>query len=106
MELNTYQREAGKTAVYPDIGANLEYTLISLAGEVGSLCNKFKKKLRGDVNPPSFQALADELGDVLWYVQQTATELGYDLTVIAAMNLKKLADRKERDVIKGTGSNR
>lgn len=47
-----------------------------------------------------------ELGDILWYVAETATQLGYNLSEIAIDNVERLASRKERGVLKGSGSDR
>jgi len=47
-----------------------------------------------------------ELGDVLWYVAQLATELGLDLEDVATANLEKLASRAARNVISGSGDRR
>jgi NTP pyrophosphatase (non-canonical NTP hydrolase) len=52
------------------------------------------------------QALRLELGDVLWYVAQLATELELDLADIATANLEKLASRAARDVLGGDGDDR
>ena len=50
--------------------------------------------------------MAKELGDVLWYVAQIATELGTDLETVARVNIMKLGDRKERGVLGGSGDDR
>ena len=47
-----------------------------------------------------------ELGDVLWYLTQVATEFDLDLDELARRNLEKLFSRKERGVIRGDGDNR
>jgi NTP pyrophosphatase (non-canonical NTP hydrolase) len=47
-----------------------------------------------------------ELGDVLWYVAQLASELGFSLDEIAQANLDKLASRAARNVIAGSGDHR
>jgi NTP pyrophosphatase (non-canonical NTP hydrolase) len=47
-----------------------------------------------------------ELGDVLWYLAQLATELDLDLAEIAEANLAKLASRAARNVIAGSGDRR
>ena len=50
--------------------------------------------------------IIDELGDVLWYVAAIATELNTSLETIAYLNIDKLFDRKERNVISGEGDTR
>ena len=46
----------------------------ALAGEVGELCNLIKKRRRGDDIPPAM--LADEIADVLIYLDLLAARLG------------------------------
>jgi NTP pyrophosphatase (non-canonical NTP hydrolase) len=50
--------------------------------------------------------MGKELGDVLWYVAQVATELGLDLDAIAEGNIEKLLSRQRRGVLSGSGDNR
>jgi NTP pyrophosphatase (non-canonical NTP hydrolase) len=72
-------------------------------------CNKYKKILRdkgGEADVNDIDQLAKELGDVLWYVAQIATELGTDLETVARVNIMKLGDRKERGVLGGSGDDR
>ena len=45
-------------------------------------------------------------GDVLWYVAQLASELGYDLNEVADANLQKLSSRAARGRIGGSGDQR
>jgi len=47
-----------------------------------------------------------ELGDVLWYLAQLATELGLNLEEVAKKNLEKIYSRKKRGKIKGSGDKR
>jgi NTP pyrophosphatase (non-canonical NTP hydrolase) len=47
-----------------------------------------------------------ELGDVLWFVSEMAYVLGLELEDIAQGNLQKLADRQQRNVLKGDGDER
>ncbi len=105
MKMTEYQRKARKTAVYPkDSWKGLYYVAMGLAGEAGEVANKIKKHIRDGVL--DFDKVADELGDVLWYVSQMASELGYDLGTIAEGNIDKLYSRLERGVVQGEGDNR
>lgn len=106
MNLNEYQSAAMTTAKYPK-DKGLDYTILGLCGEAGELANLRKKHIRKPCTYPlAIQAgldeeterrtaLADELGDVLWYAAAVAHELGFDLETVARMNLEKLRGRAE-----------
>ena len=49
------------------------------------------------------EAMAYELGDVLWYLANAANDLGYTLSEIGEMNLEKLTDRSRRNRLRGSG---
>ncbi|MCF8134904.1 MAG: nucleoside triphosphate pyrophosphohydrolase family protein [Synechococcus lacustris] len=109
MELNSYQLLARRTALYPQRGNNILYPTLGLCGEAGEVADKVKKVLRdgaGEFNSEQKQAIAMELGDVLWYVSQLADELGFGLEAIAEANLEKLQSRAARNVISGSGDQR
>ena len=109
MDFNEYQRRARTTAVYPDIGNNLWYPALGLAGEAGEVADKIKKIYRddnGQVSADKMSALCAELGDTLWYISNIASELGLDLDTVARGNIAKLADRATRDKLHGSGDNR
>jgi NTP pyrophosphatase (non-canonical NTP hydrolase) len=106
VKLSDYQRRSRATAVYPDAGANLTYPALGLCGEAGEAAEKVKKAIRDDggvLTDERRDALAAELGDVLWYVAQLATEARLDLDEIAESNLDKLLSRRERAVLHGSG---
>lgn len=108
-QLDRYQEEAWETAIYPDKGNNLYYPALGLVGEAGEVCNKIKKVMRdqdGKATPEQKNEIAKELGDVMWYLATLATELDSHLGCIAESNLKKLEDRQNRGVLKGSGDNR
>jgi len=109
MDLSDYQARARATAVYPGVGENLVYPALGLCGEAGEVAEKVKKTIRDDggvLTAERRTALAAELGDVLWYVAQVATEAGLDLDEIADGNLDKLRSRRERAVLQGSGDDR
>ena len=109
MQLSDYQRRSRVTAVYPGAGDNLTYPALGLCGEAGECAEKVKKAIRDDGGVLSDErraALAAELGDVLWYVAQLATEAGLDLEELAEANLEKLASRQRRSVLHGSGDTR
>ena len=108
MDLSEYQRQSRRTAEYPR-EAWLTYPALGLAGEAGEVAEHAKKTIRDDEGKVSEErraAMSKELGDVLWYVAQLATELGLDLDEIAGKNLEKLFSRQERGVLSGSGDDR
>ena len=111
LSLDSYQSCAATTAIYPGRGTfqGLTYCALKLSGEAGEVAEKVGKAIRDDggvVSPDRRASLAKELGDVLWYVAGSAGELGYSLSEIALANLDKLASRKSRGVLGGSGDDR
>ncbi|MEB3235413.1 MAG: nucleoside triphosphate pyrophosphohydrolase family protein [Cyanobacteriota bacterium] len=109
MDLQTYQSRSRQTARYPQAGANPIYPTLGLCGEAGEVADKVKKVIRdrgGQFDAAVQEDLKLELGDVLWYVAQLATELGLSLEDVAVANLDKLASRAARNVIGGSGDRR
>jgi NTP pyrophosphatase (non-canonical NTP hydrolase) len=106
VRFSDYQHRSRATAVYPDAGANLTYPALGLCGEAGEAAEKVEKTIRDDggvLTDERRAGLAAELGDVLWYVAQLATEAGLDLDTIAEQNLDKLLSRRRRAVLQGSG---
>lgn len=109
MRFSEYQARSRATAVYPDAGSNIVYPALGLCGEAGETAEKVKKAIRDDggtLTEERREAIAAELGDVLWYAAQLATEAGLDLEEVAEANLAKLASRRERAVLHGSGDDR
>ena len=112
MKLSDYQDEAIKTAKWTNSQIALDpiaYCALKLAGEAGEVAEKIKKMVRddgGELSDERRAALSKELGDVLWYVAQIATEAGLELDVIAEENIAKLMSRRERGVLSGSGDER
>jgi NTP pyrophosphatase (non-canonical NTP hydrolase) len=109
MLLSDYQARSRATAVYPQAGENLLYPTLGLCGEAGEVAEKIKKMIRDDGGVLSGErrdALSKELGDVLWYLAQLATEADLDLDEIAEANIAKLLSRRDRNVLQGSGDDR
>lgn len=113
MYMNDYQTAARKTAM----GNSLDHFVLGLTEEAGEVAGVMKRFHRGDekyrgitfpntISNFAKDKLADEAGDVLWYIAMIADELGITLEELAQRNIKKLADRKARNVITGSGDNR
>ena len=93
MNMNDYQLSAMRTAN----GMDKRYPMIlngvlGLNGESGECADIVKKHLfQGHELDENH--LAEELGDMLWYIAVTAFSIGYDLDEIAQMNVDKLYKR-------------
>ena len=109
MDFNQYQKDSRKTALYPAIGHPVIYPTLGLVNEAGEVAGKIKKVFRdkdGEINGETKSALKAELGDVLWYLSQLATELNLTLDEVAEYNIDKLYGRLERGTIRGDGDER
>jgi NTP pyrophosphatase (non-canonical NTP hydrolase) len=109
--LNDYQEKAWSYAL--PTAKESSYLFPGIAAEVGELCGVQAKYVRD--NPTSVdmfswenrqEALKKELGDILWFVAGIASNYYWKLEDIAQMNINKLEDRKQRNVIQGSGDNR
>lgn len=108
LSLNDYQDGAISTAVYADKWKVI-YPALKLTGEAGEVSEKIGKNIRdgdGTYSDEFKKELAKELGDVLWYIAALSRDLGYTLEDIGQMNLDKLASRKARGTLSGSGDNR
>jgi len=124
VNMNDYQDETPKTAApYHEAvtvimsGDNVivedflavAYCAGKLNGEAGEVAEEVFKALRDDggkFTEERLRTLRKELGDVLWYVSQLHNELGLRMERTMELNLIKLQSRKERDQLRGSGSDR
>jgi len=109
MDFKDYQKKARKTAIYPNVGKNFVYPALGLGGETGEVLEKIKKIIRdnnGKITPKIKEDLKKEMGDVLWYLSNLASEIGLSLDEVAEENIRKLYSRKERGEIHGSGDDR
>lgn len=111
MDFNEYQQKTGETAIYPGKGEalGLTYAALGIGDEAGEVQGKVKKMWRDDngvMTEERRQALKLELGDVMWYISQCATELGFSLGEIAETNIQKLLNRRAKGTLQGDGDDR
>lgn len=66
--------------------------VLGLNGEAGELADLVKKH-RFQGHKQDIEHIAKELGDICWYIAETATAIGYDLETIMKMNIDKLRQR-------------
>ena len=93
MTLNEYQELALRTSRNELTSKeHLMNGCLGLAGEAGECCDLLKKHQFQDGREIR-EKLLDELGDVLWYVSETATALGIWMDDIALHNIEKLKKR-------------
>ena len=108
VDFSEYQHFSRRTAAYPR-ESWLTYPALGLAGEAGEVAEHVKKAIRdhdGVIDADRRVAISKELGDVLWYVTQLASELGLELETIARENLEKLFSRQRRGMLSGSGDDR
>lgn len=117
LTLNEYQRLAMTTCM--DSCDNHAYMLTGFIGEVGELFGKIAKHIRKDkmliydnelmslgLSERELHDLKSEVGDCQWFIAGFCKVMGWTLEEVARENLSKLASRKERGVIDGSGDNR
>ena len=93
MTINDYQKLA-MTTLNPELSERdvLINGVMGLCGESGEAIDLVKKWL-AQGHELDKEKLAKELGDICWYLAETATAIGYDLEDIMAANIEKLKKR-------------
>lgn len=92
LSFNEYQKHAYNLISEEGKKDMITNGVLGLAGESGECCDIVKKyKYQG--HELDEEHLKDELGDVLWYVAETASGLGITLEEVAQYNLDKLHKR-------------
>ena len=106
LTFNNYQKSARETAIYKD---GIFYPVLGLCGESGEVADKIKKIYRdnnGIISEDNKEQLVKEMGDVLWYLANMATDLNMTLEDVARKNLEKIQIRQQKNLIHGEGDNR
>lgn len=100
-KFNDYQEFTKSVNLKPTLG----HVFSGLVEEVGELAGHIKRLERDDKHIDD-AAFIKELGDILWYVSELASVRGYSLDEVVQINYKKLKDRVERNVLRGSGDER
>ena len=94
LTLASYQRCAQQTDQRRSIDASLEFPLLGLFGETGSLLSEVKKKQRDAIAYIGYHdSVLEELGDVLWYLAALADRSRFSLCDLAINLDRSFADR-------------
>ena len=93
MTLNEYQELAMRT-LNPKLDNKdiLINGVMGLCGESGEVIDLVKKHL-AQGHELDREKMIDELGDVAWYIAETAFALGTDLETVFTRNIEKLKKR-------------
>ena len=89
--------------------SDMAYILTLVAGlssEVGELAGIVKKLVRdsdGQVSDEDKLKLVAEIGDVFWYLSRLTNHFGFPFDSIVGYNIDKLSDRRDRNVMGGSG---
>ncbi len=92
LSFNEYQKHAYNLISEDGKKDMLTNGVLGLAGECGECCD-IVKKYKYQKHNLDKEHLKDELGDVLWYLAETASALGITLEEVAQFNLDKLHAR-------------
>ena len=87
-----YQKESSRTMMPDTTKADILIAAIGLCGESGEVAD-YIKKVEGHGHSLNKAKLAEELGDVLWYVSALCSYYGIKLGAVAIGNVKKLRKR-------------
>ena len=92
INFNQYQKEAFDLISEDGRKDMVLNGVLGLAGESGECCDIVKKN-RVQGHELNKEHLIEELGDVMWYIAETASGLGVTLEEVAQYNLDKLHKR-------------
>ena len=92
MKLNEYQRLAARTINMDLLMEEQEmHALHGMVGEIGELHSLYQKLFQG--HEIEIEHLKKEVGDLLWFIAEYCTAMGWTLEEIAQMNIDKLKAR-------------
>lgn len=111
ISFEAFQRLALENAIYPRHQNDLDsvYPALGLTEEAGEVSGEVKKMIRDDggvMTNDRRERIAEELGDVLWYIAAICRDVGVPMEDVAFGQLAKLKRRKAEGKIKGSGRDR
>jgi len=105
MNANDYQKAALRTASRKDPQELILNGILGLSGEAGEVADHIKKHLFQG-HELDKRHIAEELGDICWYIAITAEAIGYSLGEVMQMNIDKLTKRYPNGFSKENSLNR
>lgn len=105
MTLDAYQAAAQRTARACETRHRLTVAALGICGEAGEVSEHVKKHV-GHGHVLDIDAVAKEIGDVLWYCAEIASTLGLTLGDVADRNIAKLRVRYPDGFDEGRSRNR
>ena len=92
MTINVYQKLAART-IRKDLDDEEceKHALHGMVGEIGEIHSLYQKLYQGHEFDEDH--MKKELGDLLWFVAEYCTALGWSLDEVAQMNIEKLIER-------------
>lgn len=114
MSPNEYQQKCLEYALPTSL--NSAYLVTGLCSEAGEVAGAYAKYLR-DSNTNDIEEhrqrsaglddqIKKEVGDVLWFCAVLSYWYGFRLESVMRHNIEKIEDRKQRNVISGSGDDR
>jgi len=92
MKGNEYQKLASRTINQDLDRVGKEYHVLhGMVGEIGELHSIYQKMYQGHLLDP--EHAKKELGDLLWFIAEYCTAVGWDLEDVMQMNIDKLKAR-------------
>lgn len=89
---NEYQELAARTINNELKGNEIEmHALHGMVGEIGELHSIYQKVYQGHFDSP--EHIQKELGDLMWFIAEYCTAMGFSLDDIMEMNISKLQAR-------------
>ena len=92
MKMSDYQKAAARTMnpkLYPEQKAM--HALHGMSGEVGEIHSIYQKSYQG--HEIDTDHVKKELGDLLWFIAEYCTAMGWTLDDVAQLNINKLKAR-------------